>query len=97
MIGLRVLVIDDDPAIVKMLTLMLGTRVDRVVAVSSGEEALQRLRVDQFDVVMSDLGLGQGINSLELGTLMRRDWPRVRFVQLTKPFRSADIRRSIAA
>jgi CheY-like chemotaxis protein len=81
--GLRVLVVDDDSAIGRLVTLILQADAHRVVAVSSGKEALERLRVDKFDVVLSDLGMGLGIDGLELCTLVRRAWPGVRFVLAT--------------
>jgi signal transduction histidine kinase len=81
--GLRVLVVDDDPAIGKMVTLILQADAHRVVAVTSGEEALECLRVDRFDVVLSDLGIGAGIDGLELCALVRSGWPGVRFVLAT--------------
>jgi CheY-like chemotaxis protein len=78
--GLRVLVVEDDPAIGKMVRLILQADGHRVVAVTSGQEALERLRGDQFDVVLSDLRIGLGIDGLELCWLVRRCWPDVRFV-----------------
>ena len=81
--GLGVLVVDDDPAIGKMVTLILQADAHRVVAVTSGEEALACLRVDRFDVVLSDLGIGSGFDGLELCALVRRGWPGVRFVLAT--------------
>ncbi len=95
--GLRVLVVDGDPAIGKLVTLILQAGAHRVVAVTSADEALEHLRVDRFDVVLSDPGIGLGIDGLELCTLVRSGWPGVRFELLTKPFRLDDVRRSVAA
>jgi CheY-like chemotaxis protein len=81
--GLHVLVVDDDPAIGRMVTLILQADAHHVVAVTSGEEALECLRVDRFDVVLSDLGIGPGIDGLELCALVRSGWPGVRFVLAT--------------
>ncbi len=81
--GLRVLVVDDDRAIGKMVRRILQADAHRVVAVTSGELAIERMREDRFDVVLSDLGIGPGIDGLELCTLVRASWPGVRFVLAT--------------
>jgi PAS domain S-box-containing protein len=49
----RVLVVDDEPTIRRLLCNLLGHH--DVEAVGSGEEALARLRADDFDVVVCDL------------------------------------------
>jgi DNA-binding response OmpR family regulator len=90
--GLRVLVVEDDPAIGKMVTLILQADAHRVVAVTSGAEAIEHLRDNHFDVLLSDHRFGA-----ELGTFVRRWWPEVRFVPLTKPFHGVDLRRRVAA
>ncbi len=51
----RVLVVDDEPALLRSLRAMLGTDHE-VVTASSGQEALEVLRDDaRFDVVLTDL------------------------------------------
>ena len=89
--GLRVLVVEDNAAISKMVALILQADAHRVVAVTSGKEALERLRGDHFDVLLYDLPIG-----VELGAMVRRWWPGVRFVPLTKPFRGVELRRRVA-
>jgi CheY-like chemotaxis protein len=54
-----------------------------VVTAQSAKEALDRLRAQQFDVVISDLGLGSGMDGWTLAAEVRRTWPRVRFVVAT--------------
>lgn len=81
--GLRILAVDDEPRLGRMMGLMLKRRGDRVFAVTSGEEALDRLEAETFDVVVSDLSLGEGINGWGLAEQVRRRWPRVRFVMAT--------------
>jgi CheY-like chemotaxis protein len=95
--GLRVLVVDSDPAVGRLVTIVLQADRHRVVAVTSGQQALDRLRVDRFDVVVADLGIGLGVEKIGLSMAVRRGWPGVRFVPLTKPFRGAEMRRSVTA
>jgi DNA-binding NtrC family response regulator len=51
----RVLVVDDKPAMAEMVADDLCDRGYEGVAVSSGVEALRRLRTERFDAVVTDL------------------------------------------
>ncbi len=76
---LRILAVDDDPALAKMIALMLRAEGHQVELASSGEEALRRLDETRFDLVISDLGMGSGMNGWELARSVRDDHPGVRF------------------
>jgi CheY-like chemotaxis protein len=54
-----------------------------VVTAVSGEEAMDRLSHEVFDVVVSDIGMGAGMNGWELAAHVRRRWPRMGFVLAT--------------
>ena len=54
-----------------------------VTVASSGEEALGKLAEQTFDVVVSDMGMGAGMNGWELAETVRRRWPTVRFLLAT--------------
>jgi two-component system, response regulator FlrC len=54
-----------------------------VTVASSGEEALAKLAEQTFDVVVSDMGMGAGMNGWELADTVKRRWPRVRFLLAT--------------
>ena len=66
---------------------MTGQMLERLgyqVAVAySGEDALRQLGGAHFDVVVSDLGMGTGMNGWELAAEVRRRWPEVRFYLAT--------------
>jgi CheY-like chemotaxis protein len=79
----HVLVVDDVPAIGRMVTHILDTADYAVVTVTTGAEALERLHAEHFDVVLSDLGIGPGIDGMELFARVRRTWPATRFVLAT--------------
>jgi len=53
----RLLVIDDDVEILEILRDMLRLKGHRVTATDNGEEALQLLESEEFDLVMTDLGM----------------------------------------
>jgi len=53
----RILLVDDDTALLRTLSLNLRARGYEVLTAESGEEALERVRGDGPDVVILDLGL----------------------------------------
>jgi DNA-binding NtrC family response regulator len=63
--GGRVLVVDDDQAMCELAAEGLGSRGYDVVCRSSGEDALELLHNDDFDVVLADVHLA-GTSGLEL-------------------------------
>lgn len=54
---LKILVVDDDPAMVGALGALLGQAGHRIVASYDGEEALRRFRDDEPDLVLLDLSM----------------------------------------
>jgi len=55
--GIHVLVIEDSPGTLDMLTALLRLEGAVAVGVANGRDALSALRAHDFDIVMSDLGL----------------------------------------
>ena len=80
---LRVLAVDDEPALGRMAALMLAPDGHNVVVATSGEEALERLAAESFDLVISDVGMGAGMNGWELAEQVRTHYPGVRFALAT--------------
>ncbi len=80
---LRILAVDDEPLIGKMMGRILRTEKHVVVTAMSGDEALERLREQSFDVVITDVGLGAGMNGWELAAEVRSRWPGLRVVFAT--------------
>ena len=62
---------------------MLKPSGHMVSVAASGEEALEKLAEQTFDVVVSDMGMGAGMNGWELADAVRRRWPSVRFLLAT--------------
>jgi CheY-like chemotaxis protein len=83
--GLRVLVVDDEPSITRMVAMMLGPYGHNVTTAASGEEGLACLGAATvpFDLIISDLGLGAGINGWELLDQVREVAPNTRFILST--------------
>jgi signal transduction histidine kinase len=79
----RVLVVDDEPRLSHMASLMLRQEGHQVATAASGEEALVRMQAESFEVVVTDLGLGTGMNGWELARQVRVGWPETRVVLAT--------------
>ncbi len=80
---IRVLVVEDEEQLARMASLLLTQRGHHVVVATSGEAALERLQDEQFDLVISDLGLGAGKNGWDVAAEVRAHWPKTRFVLVT--------------
>lgn len=78
----RVLAVDDEPAALKLLCLILATHPFQCTPANNGEEALVALQRQQFDAVVSDLCM-PGIGGMELLAEARRRHPHVAFVVTT--------------
>jgi CheY-like chemotaxis protein len=68
----KILVVDDDDAILKLESKVLGAFGFEVRMVHSGLEALQALREEDFQVVLLDLMM-PGMSGLEVCRLIRAD------------------------
>jgi len=80
---LRVLAVDDEPMMTKAVLRMLKPAGHLVIVAGSGEEALDKLAEQDFDVVLSDMGMGAGMNGWDLAEAVRQRWPTVRFMLAT--------------
>jgi two-component system phosphate regulon response regulator PhoB len=68
----RVLVVDDDPSVCKMVRAILEAAGLAVDSVGSGEEALERIRLAGCDLLVLDWGL-PGMTGIELCRVIRGD------------------------
>ena len=68
----KILVVDDEPDIVDLVSYNLKKDGFRVATASDGEEALNKIRKDKFDLVVLDLML-PGIQGVELCRIIRND------------------------
>lgn len=80
--GLRILLVDDEPAIRRALRPPLLDLGFQVVESSRGEEAIQQLRAGTFDVVLLDINM-PGIGGLETLRRIRLFAPRLPILMLT--------------
>ena len=54
---IRLLLVDDDPAIIRAYRNALKRRAIIVETASNGKEAIERVRVESFDVILSDISM----------------------------------------
>jgi putative nucleotidyltransferase with HDIG domain len=78
----RVLVVDDEPAACKLLSIILGPPDYYCAMASNGEEGLVALQRERFHAVISDLQM-PGISGMELLVEARRQQPHLAFLVIT--------------
>jgi putative nucleotidyltransferase with HDIG domain len=78
----RVLIVDDDPALRKILSVMLTPADFLCRTAACGEEALRILESHPTDVVISDLRM-PGISGMDLLIEVRERYPQLAFLMVT--------------
>lgn len=88
----RLLVVDDDPALVKVLSISLTARGDEVLVARNGADALHQASSCQPDVVVLDLGLPD-VDGVEVCRRIRQ-WSEMPIVVLSA---AGDEQRKVAS
>ncbi len=70
----KILVVDDEPRIVNSLEVILSEKGYSVSKASSGKEAIEMIRQDDFNIVIADLIL-PGMTGLELLKGVKKEYP----------------------
>ncbi len=73
----KILIVDDEPDICKALEFLLKREGYSVTSANSGEDAIEKLKAESFDVVITDLKMGKvdGITVLEKAKEINHDMP----------------------
>ncbi len=79
---LRIMAIDDEPQIVELIGLMLGSLGHHVESFSDPKEALERIKDEFFDLVLTDLGM-PGVSGWEIASSIRSSSPKTFVVMMT--------------
>jgi len=78
----RILIVDDEPAILNLLNkILIGQGYGAAIA-SNGENALQILQTEKFDLMLSDINMTP-INGIELLRKAAATWPDMGVIMLT--------------
>jgi two-component system response regulator (stage 0 sporulation protein F) len=80
--GNRVLVVDDEDAVRDLFTDLLQKEKCEVKSTSSGEDALEILKKESFDVILLDIKLG-GMSGLETLKNIKDTKPDVTVIMIT--------------
>ena len=94
--GLEILVVEDNPDILRYLVLLLEQAGHRVRAATTLAAALEAAEVGPVDVLLSDIGLPDG-TGLDLLRRLRDDRPRLPAVAFSGFGSDDDIRHSLDA
>jgi DNA-binding NtrC family response regulator len=79
---LRVLIVDDEEELVHALVERLQLREIDAQGVTAGAEALERIRSEQFAVVLLDVKM-PGLGGLKVIKEIKQQWPRLQVILLT--------------
>jgi DNA-binding response OmpR family regulator len=74
------LIVDSDAQARQVFEQVLEQAGHAVTTASSGEEALEKLRNSQFELVVSDIRLGGDVDGLQVLKAVRWRWPKAAFV-----------------
>jgi len=78
----KILVVDDDPDLLRLLTIRLKSAGYDVTAVASAEKALAQLSVTRPHLVVTDLRMG-GMDGIALFDIIHRTYPTLPVIVLT--------------
>jgi len=78
----RILLVDDEPSILSVLCTVLKSEDYDVVAVSNGQHAIERIKSEDFDLLISDIRMNP-INGMDLLRLVHDEKPSTSVIMLT--------------
>ena len=79
---LSILILDDEPIVSKRLKPSLQKKGYRVETYTDSLTALQRVREQRFDIVITDLKM-EGVDGMEFLTEVKKLWPETEVIVIT--------------
>ena len=79
----RILVVDDEQSMREFLTIALGRMGHEVMAVDSGEAALQEMEKEIFEVVLTDIRMPEGMSGIDLLRRVKEIAPAAQVLLMT--------------
>lgn len=80
--NLKILVVDDEDQIVDLLTTILETSGHEVVGIVEAVKAVDLLKTERFDLLLTDLGM-PGVSGMELAKLAKEANSSIKVIMLT--------------
>jgi len=80
--AVNILVVDDEQVVLDSIRKLLKRENYNIFTVFSAAEALEVMRSEKIDIVLTDLMM-PGIDGLELMALVKKDYPRVPVIMVT--------------
>ncbi len=78
----KIMVVDDEKGICQNVEKILSKNNYEVICALSAAEALERMKTESFDLLISDIVM-PGMNGLELLKRVKSDWPQTRALMMT--------------
>ncbi len=70
----KILIVDDSSGIREILKLLLNSKY-LVKEAENGQEALDKISAENFDLVISDIEMPPGISGIEIAERIKKDFP----------------------
>ncbi|MCF7807994.1 MAG: response regulator [Candidatus Marinimicrobia bacterium] len=67
------LVVEDDPASKKYMSLLLKKLNCQFIVAESGEQALEMMKDRDVDIMLLDIALGPGMSGIDLGGILKQE------------------------
>ena len=93
--GRRLLLVEDDPGVAAVAQELLEGLGLEVRAAENGPHALELLKEERFDIMLSDVVMPGGMTGIELARQCARTWPDMRIV-LTSGYAGDDVDAALA-
>ncbi|CAN7376406.1 PAS domain S-box protein [Brevundimonas sp. LjRoot202] len=93
--GRRLLLVEDDPGVATVAQELLEGLGLEVRSAENAPDALERLRQERFDVMLTDVVMPGGMTGIELARECARTWPEMRIV-LTSGYAGDDVDAALA-
>ncbi len=78
----RILLVDDEPSILSVLCTVLRAEDYEVVAATDGQQAMNLIQSEEFDLVISDIRMSP-VNGIDILKLIHQEKPLVSIIMLT--------------
>jgi len=92
----KILVVDDEPSIVRLMEFILARQGHEMLAAVNGEEALQKIRTHKPDLILLDIMMPR-IDGYEVARLLRADpeTAALPIIMLSAKAQEEDIRKGV--